>query len=66
MAQSQLMRTATWAVSGKGEIFSDEFERKHTCKGCGIEVDFTQCTVKGESYDEGVMCTRLIQHQKGL
>ncbi len=25
------------------EIFSDEFDRKHTCKGCKQEVDFTKC-----------------------
>jgi uncharacterized protein (DUF983 family) len=26
------------------EIFSDEFEKKHTCAGCGEPIDFTQCT----------------------
>lgn len=25
------------------EIFSDEFEKKHICAGCGEEIDFTQC-----------------------
>jgi uncharacterized protein (DUF983 family) len=25
------------------EIFSDEFDRRHLCKGCGKEIDFTQC-----------------------
>ena len=25
------------------EIFSDEFDKKHTCKGCKQEIDFTQC-----------------------
>ena len=31
------------------EIFSDEFEKAHTCKGCGKEIDFTQCTLEGEA-----------------
>jgi uncharacterized protein (DUF983 family) len=31
------------------EIFSDEFDRKHTCKGCGKEIDFTRCTLEGEA-----------------
>jgi len=30
----------------KIEIFSDEFDKKHVCKGCGKEVDFTQCTLE--------------------
>lgn len=25
------------------EIFSDEFDRAHTCGKCGQEIDFTQC-----------------------
>ena len=25
------------------EIFSDEFNKVHTCKKCGKEIDFTQC-----------------------
>ena len=25
------------------EIFSDEFDRKHTCSGCGQEIDFSKC-----------------------
>jgi len=25
------------------EIFSDEFDRKHHCAGCGKEIDFSQC-----------------------
>ena len=29
------------------EIFSDEFDKKHTCKGCRLEIDFTKCTVTG-------------------
>ena len=29
------------------EIFSDEFEQKHTCGECGKEIDFTQCTLEG-------------------
>ena len=30
------------------EIFSDEFDKGHTCKACGEEIDFTQCTIEGE------------------
>ncbi len=29
------------------EIFSDEFDKKHLCKSCGKEIDFTQCTLSG-------------------
>jgi ribosomal protein S27E len=28
------------------EVFSDEFDRKHTCSGCGKEIDFTQVTLE--------------------
>lgn len=35
------------------EIFSDEFDREHTCSGCGEVIDFTQCTVEGEARTEG-------------
>ena len=31
------------------EIFSDEFDRTHTCDGCGQEIDFTQCTLEGQA-----------------
>jgi len=31
------------------EIFSDEFDKKHTCDGCGKEIDFAQCHLDGES-----------------
>jgi hypothetical protein len=38
---------------GKGiEIFSDEFDRKHTCKGCRKEIDFTKCTIRAEAATE--------------
>lgn len=30
------------------EIFSDEFDRPHTCKGCGETIDFSQCRLSGE------------------
>jgi ribosomal protein S27E len=30
------------------EIFSDEFDKPHTCKSCGKPIDFTQCTLTGE------------------
>ncbi len=26
------------------EIFSDEFEKTHTCAKCGEEIDFSSCT----------------------
>lgn len=29
------------------EIFSDEFNKPHTCKKCGKEIDFSQCTLSG-------------------
>ena len=28
------------------EIFSDEFDKEHTCAGCGEKIDFTQCTLE--------------------
>jgi hypothetical protein len=31
------------------EIFSDEFNRTHTCKGCGKEIDFINCKVEAEA-----------------
>lgn len=31
------------------EIFSDEFNRTHTCKGCGQEIDFNKCKVEAEA-----------------
>jgi ribosomal protein S27E len=27
------------------EIFSDEFDKEHSCKGCGKVIDFTQCSL---------------------
>jgi hypothetical protein len=30
------------------EIFSDEFDRAHTCSGCGEALDFSKCTIEGE------------------
>jgi uncharacterized protein (DUF983 family) len=27
------------------EIFSDEFDRKHVCKQCKQEIDFSQCQI---------------------
>ena len=29
------------------EIFSDEFNKDHTCKKCGKPIDFAQCTLDG-------------------
>jgi uncharacterized protein (DUF983 family) len=33
------------ACSEEIEIFSDEFDKSHTCKKCGKPIDFTQCTL---------------------
>ena len=33
------------------EIFSDEFDKKHRCKGCHQEIDFTQCKLQADSKD---------------
>jgi hypothetical protein len=30
------------------EIFSDEFDKEHICKGCNEPIDFATCTVEGE------------------
>ena len=30
------------------EIFSDEFDKAHTCSGCGEAIDFTACEIEGE------------------
>ncbi len=27
----------------ENEIFSDEFDKPHTCKGCGRPIDFSRC-----------------------
>lgn len=28
------------------EIFSDEFDKKHVCKKCKQEIDFTKCKIE--------------------
>lgn len=28
------------------EIFSDEFDREHTCAACNQPIDFTKCTLE--------------------
>jgi hypothetical protein len=33
------------------EIFSDEFDRPHTCKGCHEQIDFTECKYDGGGTD---------------
>jgi hypothetical protein len=33
----------------EAEIFSDEFDRKHFCRGCQKEIDFTMCTLKASA-----------------
>ncbi len=35
------------------EIFSDEFDRKHVCKGCGREIDFTRCSIEASGAAHG-------------
>ena len=30
------------------EIFSDEFDKQHICKGCNAAIDFGNCTIEGE------------------
>ena len=30
----------------EAEIFSDEFDKKHFCKGCRQQIDFTKCTLE--------------------
>jgi uncharacterized protein (DUF983 family) len=31
------------------EIFSDEFDKRHVCKGCKQEIDFTKCQIESEA-----------------
>jgi len=31
------------------EIFSDEFNRSHTCSACGKPIDFTKCSIEGQA-----------------
>ncbi|MGC8658560.1 MAG: hypothetical protein ACP5U1_05745 [Desulfomonilaceae bacterium] len=31
------------------EIFSDEFDRTHTCKNCKQPIDFSKCTIESSS-----------------
>jgi hypothetical protein len=33
------------------EIFSDEFDKKHICAGCGKEIDFSKCSLEGAGGD---------------
>lgn len=33
------------------EIFSDEFDRPHTCKECGKPIDFTRCGLDAKGGD---------------
>ena len=28
------------------EIFSDEFDKRQTCSGCGQAIDFTRCSIE--------------------
>ena len=37
----------------KVEIFSDEFDRKHICKGCQKEIDFGKCDLTGAASTPG-------------
>ncbi len=31
------------------EIFSDEFNKPHSCSGCGKPIDFTKCSLDGSA-----------------
>jgi ribosomal protein S27E len=31
------------------EIFSDEFNKSHTCSGCGKTIDFTKCSLDSKA-----------------
>lgn len=33
------------------EIFSDEFNRTHTCSGCGKPIDFNRCAIESSGKD---------------
>jgi uncharacterized protein (DUF983 family) len=33
------------------EIFSDELSRKHTCKSCGRDIDFSKCELYASGRD---------------
>ncbi|MBF0552471.1 MAG: hypothetical protein HQK60_18320 [Deltaproteobacteria bacterium] len=35
------------------EIFSDEFNKAHTCSGCNQAIDFTKCTLEAGAATEG-------------
>ncbi len=35
------------------EIFSDEFDRAHVCKGCGKPIDFTRCSLDASASSAG-------------
>ena len=35
------------------EIFSDEFDKTHVCKGCGKEIDFTRCSLDASGSTAG-------------
>ncbi len=33
----------------EAEIFSDEFDKEHACKGCGLKIDFSKCELEAEA-----------------
>ena len=33
----------------EAEIFSDEFDKEHVCKGCGNKIDFSKCQLETEA-----------------
>ena len=35
----------------ENEIFSDEFDRIHTCSGCGKSIDFSRCSIESTAGD---------------
>jgi uncharacterized protein (DUF983 family) len=34
------------ACGKEAEIFSDEFDKKHVCRSCRHEIDFSKCTLR--------------------
>lgn len=35
--------------SQEKEIFSDEFDKPHTCGQCGKQIDFTRCSIDAQA-----------------
>ena len=41
------------ACGAEKEIFSDEFNRSHTCAACGKPIDFNKCSLEGQATTRG-------------